>query len=52
MTLLDPLRNDPEARRARGRRNLAIAAGLLLFLVVVFAVTLAKIGANVADRSF
>jgi|GEM_PF-2187272 len=52
MTLQDPLHNDPEARRARNRRSLAIAAGLILFIAVVFLVTVARIGGNIADRSF
>lgn len=50
MTLPDPYADDPAARRARSRRNLAIAAGLVLFVVLVFVVTLAKLGANVIAR--
>ncbi len=52
MTLPDPLAADPQARRARSRRNLAIAVGLLLFMVLVFVVTVARIGGNVVDRTF
>ena len=50
MTLPDPYADDPAARRARSRRNFAIAAGLILFVVLVFAVTVAKLGANVVNR--
>lgn len=50
MTLPDPYRDDPAAQRARSRRNWAIAAGLLAFIVIVFIVTLTKIGGNVGAR--
>ena len=50
MTLPDPYADNPAARRARTRRNWAIAVGLVLFVLLVFAVTLAKLGANVATR--
>ena len=52
MTLPDPLAHDPEARRARARRSWAIAVGLLLFMALVFVVTITRIGGNVAERSF
>ena len=46
MSLPDPLQ-DPEARKARSRRNLAIGAALLAFVVLVFIVTIVRLGGNV-----
>lgn len=47
MSLPDPL-TDPEARKARARRNLALGAALIGFVVLVFIVTIVRLGANVA----
>jgi len=41
----------PEERRKRNMRNWAIAAALLAFVVLVYAVTIVKIAGNVAERS-
>ncbi len=38
--------------KQRDRRNLAIALGLGVFIVLVFAVTILKIGGSVVERSF
>ncbi len=38
--------------KQRDRRNLAIALGLGAFIVLVFAVTILKIGGSISDRSF
>lgn len=38
----------PEQLKARKRRNLAIAAGLVLFMVLVFVTTLLRLQGNVA----
>ena len=40
----------PEELRKRNLRNWAVAAMLLAFVVLVFAVTLVKIGGNIAAR--
>ncbi len=48
----DPSREDPEAAKARRRRNFALAAGLIAFAVLTFIVTVAKLGGHVADRTF
>jgi hypothetical protein len=40
----------PEELKARKRRNVWIALSILAFVVLVFAITLAKLGANVLDR--
>ena len=40
------------ADRARNRRSLVIALGLAAFVVLVFAVTIVRIGGDVAQRTF
>jgi len=45
----DPLREDIAAAKARGRRNLVLGGALFLFVVLVFAVTLVRLGGNVAS---
>ena len=51
----DPL-NQTEAQRAeekaRRGRNIALALGLLLFVALVFVITVVRLGANVAQRPF
>ena len=47
----DPLTEGPEARAARRRRNLLLAAALLAFVILVFIVTIIRLGGNVADRA-
>jgi hypothetical protein len=41
----------PEEERKRKLRNWATAGILLAFVVLVFAVTLVKLGSNIANRS-
>jgi hypothetical protein len=48
----DPLNEDSEAAKARRRRNLAIGAGLVAFVILVFVMTIVKLGGHVADRTF
>ena len=45
----NPFGETPEAAKARRSRNVAIALGLVAFVVLVFVVTLIKLGANVAS---
>jgi len=45
----DPLWEAPEAAKARRRRNWVLAGALFLFVVLVFAVTLVRLGGNVAS---
>lgn len=40
------------AAKARRRRSIALAVGLVAFVILVFIVTLAKLGGHVADRHF
>lgn len=42
----------PEEQKQRKQRNLAIALGLVIFIVLVFAVTILRLGGSVAERSF
>lgn len=44
------MKNDTDEKRARNRRSLAIALGLVAFVVLVFVVTIVRLGGNVADR--
>lgn len=46
----DPVREPDAFAKARRGRNLAIAIGLVVFVVVVFAVTIVRLGANVLER--
>ena len=39
----------PEELKARKRRNLWIALSIVAFVVLVFAITMAKIGGNIAN---
>ena len=40
----------PEQQRKRSQRNYAIAGVLLALVVLIFVVTVAKIGGNIASR--
>lgn len=42
------MRLTPDQEAARKRRNLALAGALVLFVVLVFVVTLLRLSANVA----
>lgn len=39
-----------EQAKARRNRNIALAIGLVAFVVLVFVVTIVKLGGNVANR--
>lgn len=43
---------DPEEQKRRRQRNLAIAALIAAFVLVVYLVTILKIGAQIVDRPF
>lgn len=45
------MRLTPEQVKARKKRNLAIAAGLVTFIVLVFAVTVLNLKRNIDDRT-
>jgi hypothetical protein len=38
------------ALKARRGRNIALALGLVLFVILIFVVTLVRLGGNVANR--
>jgi len=44
-----PAHESDEARRARSRRNWLLAGALFAFVVLVFVVTLVRLGGNVAQ---
>ena len=46
----DPFKEGTAAAQARRKRSLAIALGLVLFIALVFAVTLAQFGRNIEAR--
>ena len=45
-------RPDPEAIRARKRRSIVMGLGLAAFVVLVFVITIVRIGGDVANRTF
>ena len=44
----DPKAESEQARRARNGRNIAIALGLIAFVIIVFIVTITRLSGNVA----
>ena len=48
----DPRQEGEAFAKARRGRNIAIALGLVVFVVVVFLVTVFKLQGNVANRPF
>lgn len=48
--MTEPARDPAAEQRARRGRNIALALGLLIFVVLVFLVTVVKLGANVLVR--
>lgn len=48
----DPNREDDAAARARRGRNIAIALGLVVFVVLVYVVSIVRMGGSVAARPF
>jgi len=45
-----PGREDEAAAKARRARNIAIALGLIAFVVLVYVVTIIRMGGNVLER--
>jgi len=48
----DPTREDADFAKARRGRNIAIALGLAAFVILVFIVTIVRLGANAVDPGF
>lgn len=46
----EPVQDPQIEAKARRGRNIALALGLVLFVVLVFIVTVVRLGASVADR--
>jgi len=47
-----PLHEDAAHAKARRGRNVAIALGLAAFVIIIFIVTIVRLGGNVAARPF
>ena len=47
----DPARENQTAAKARRGRNIAIALGLVAFVILVYVVTVIRMGANVLERA-
>ena len=47
MSLNNPFGESEAAAKARGRRNLVLALGLVAFVILIFVVTLVKLKGNV-----
>ena len=43
---------DPTAERARKLRSIAIALGLVAFVILVYVVSIVRMGGSVLERSF
>ena len=48
----DPSREGADFAKARRGRNIAIAVGLVAFVILVFVVTVVRMGASVATPRF
>jgi hypothetical protein len=48
----DPARETPVEAKARRGRNIALALGLVLFVILVFVVTIVRLGASVTSHPF
>ncbi|WP_293900895.1 hypothetical protein [Phenylobacterium sp.] len=46
----DPTHEGADFAKARRGRNIAIALGLVVFVILVFVVTIVRLGASVVDR--
>ena len=46
----DPVRETEAGQRARRGRNIALALALVLFVILIFVVTLVRLGGNVVER--
>jgi hypothetical protein len=44
----DPARESQVEQKARRGRNIALALGLVLFVILIFVVTIVRLGGNVA----
>ena len=48
----DPKHEDEAFRKARNGRNIALFVGLLAFVILIFIVTLTRVGGNVTAHGF
>ncbi len=49
---MNKLVEDDAAAKARKGRNIALGLGLVAFVLLIFVVTVVRLGANVANRPF
>ena len=49
---MNKLVEEDAAAKARKGRNIALGLGLVAFVILVFVVTVVRLGANVANRPF
>lgn len=48
----DPNREGDDFAKARRGRNVAIAVGLVAFVIIVYAVSIIRMGGSVLERTF
>jgi hypothetical protein len=48
----DPSHEGEDFAKARRGRNIALAIGLVAFVIIVFVVTVVRLGGSVANRPF
>lgn len=48
----DPNREGEDFAKARRGRNIAIALGLVAFVIIVYVVSIVRMGGSVLERSF
>ena len=48
----DPNGEPEDFAKARRGRNIALAVGLVAFVILIFVVTVVRLGGNVANRPF
>jgi t-SNARE complex subunit (syntaxin) len=48
----DPKHETEAFRKARNGRNIALFVGLMAFVIIVFIVTITRLGGNVASHGF
>jgi t-SNARE complex subunit (syntaxin) len=46
----DPMHENEAARKARQGRNIALFVGLVAFVILIFIVTITRLGGNVAAQ--
>jgi hypothetical protein len=50
--MTEPNPRDPESERARKRRSIIMGLGLAAFVILVFVISIVRMGGDVANRTF